>query len=54
MPVDKISKCSLFIQQNSLESAKNVFATISVSKGGVGLLLEELIELANKKSKNKQ
>ena len=32
---------------------QNVFAIISVSKGGVSLLIEELIELANKICKQK-
>ena len=32
-----------------LLNQQNVFAIISVSKGGVSLFIEELIELANKK-----
>ena len=32
---------------------QNVFAIISVSKGGVSLLIEELVELANKICKQK-
>lgn len=52
----KIYKRSLLIHQNSLKSAKNVFATISVSKGAVSLLIEvckQLIVLANKICKQK-
>ena len=49
---DETFKYSLFIRQNSLELAK-CFAIISVSKGGVSLLIEELIELANKICKQK-